>query len=377
MMSKLKTLILRAFAPFFEKQAPWWPGITTMTLGGGLLLIGGTDWLVDLRLPDMQLQINRTFADELPEVIRYAIVALGAVLTLFGGRWAWISWRREDERKRRGKNLIIELRGLRNTIESPLIEAVPAAIKGVCEQVLMDIRQGISDGKIENPAAALETITTELKALPMRFRGRDRQDVTIIYGGLAPVPFTFLAGAWLDDEGKILVMDWDRHADCWRMSDKTDDKRRFRIAGQEPISGNIQEVALVVSASYQIQKEDVRRRVGGMPIISMTLLSVADGAGWSLDQHRALGKQFFDVVKKLGGSGVRRIHLFLAAENRLVFHFGRLYDTRNLPEIAVYQYQRECAPPHTWAILLTANGVKNAEILDANPVKSPSQTANR
>jgi IS1 family transposase len=77
----------------------------------------------------------------------------------------------------------------------------------------------------------------------------------------------------------------------------------------------------------------------------------------------ALAQQFLDVAVQIGNLGVRRILLFLAAPNSVVFRFGRLYDKRNLPEIIVYQYQRELRPPFPWGISMPVAGRIIADVM--------------
>ncbi|MBT1516371.1 hypothetical protein KIP88_38625 [Bradyrhizobium sp. SRL28] len=45
------------------------------------------------------------------------------------------------------------------------------------------------------------------------------------------------------------------------------------------------------------------------------------------------------------------------------FRFGCLYDKRNLPELIVYQYQREANPPYPWGILMPVSGRLKPEII--------------
>ncbi|WP_448549844.1 SAVED domain-containing protein, partial [Xanthomonas translucens] len=78
-------------------------------------------------------------------------------------------------------------------------------------------------------------------------KGNERSDLTTVYGGLTAVPLTFLTGLLLDDEGDIVVMDWDRVASRWRLLDGQDDASRFEITGMEQ-AGAQREVVLAISA---------------------------------------------------------------------------------------------------------------------------------
>ena len=238
----------------------------------------------------------------MPTIAVYTFAAIASVVIFIGIAWAIYRLAYQDNRRKsRMKVIVIEFRGLRDLAVSPLLNAIPKELDGTPDPILVDIRQGIADGKITEPKAALKKLISAMQSLPSRTQGHAPEDINIVYGGLAPVPFTFLAGAWLDDERELVVMDWDRHTKCWRRSEGTDDGRRFQIFGMKEVPADAKEVALVVSASYQIQHADVRLRLGkDMPIVSMTLLHTNDSSGWSLQQQQDLGKQFFQAVKRFG-----------------------------------------------------------------------------
>ena len=99
--------------------------------------------------------------------------------------------------------LSVEARGLRDTSGAPLIDSLPSRFQGQRDQVLVDLRQQVKDGEIVAPEAALEKLISLPIDLKRRENGFDRRDLTLIYGGLTPVPFTFLTGVLLDDEGTI------------------------------------------------------------------------------------------------------------------------------------------------------------------------------
>ncbi|MGA7329036.1 MAG: SAVED domain-containing protein [Rhodomicrobium sp.] len=85
---------------------------------------------------------------------------------------------------------------------------------------------------------------------------------------------------------------------------------------------------------------------------------------WSDEWQRGLGAQFLNAAIALGNLGVKRMHVFLAAQNSVVFRFGRLYDKRNLPEIIVYQYERGSTPAYPWGVLMPVGGISRPEVVD-------------
>jgi hypothetical protein len=288
---------------------------------------------------------------------------LGAALTIGGATWEVCRYRDEKKRLLRNKVIVVEARGLRDTAGSPLLDSLPSTLQGHREQILVDLRQRVKDNVIVDPEAALQRLLPLPADLDRRISGLDRQNITTVYGGLLPVPFSFLAGILMDDEGAVQVFDWDRHSQIWKPLDATDDGKRFLTHGLGDVPKGAPEVALCVSVSYRVDLEGVRRKIAEIPMVHIKLEDGSSDCHWSAEKQEALGKQFLDTVTALGNLGINRIHLFIAAQNSLVFRFGRLYDKRNLPEVVVYQYQREEDPPHPWGILMPVAGIEIPEVV--------------
>ena len=229
--------------------------------------------------------------------------------------------------------------------------------------MLIDLRQDIVDGDIVNPQASLDRLTSLPINLKYRENGFDRSDIAYVYGGLAPVPLTFLTGVLMDDENSVTVMDWDRHSGIWRTLNEDDDGKRFSSTGLDIVGTGATEVALVVSVSYNVDMSGVRQKVGNMPIVILTLDSGSPDCHWSEDKQKALGRQFLNSIITLGNRGIKYLHLFLAAQNSVVFRFGRLYDKRNLPVVIVYQYQPKESPTFSWGIRMPVAGNEKPEII--------------
>ncbi len=331
---------------------------------GCIVLAFGAGWALDVSIPfrDDQVDISFDSVDGTPIWLVYVAGILGLCLTGFG----LVLYRAEQRRLTRKKVVVVEARGLRNTGGTSLIEAIPTVLEGYRDHVLIDMRQRIKDGEIVEPEAALDDLISLPSDLKRREAGFDRSDLTFVYGGLAPVPFTFLTGVLIDDECEVFIFDWDRHMEAWRELDGLDDGNRFKCSGLDNVPDNTGDVALAVSVSYRVNEDDVRTKVSKIPIVALMLEDSSPDCHWSEDKQRALGKQFLETVIGLGNRGVRRIHLFLAAQNSVTFRFGRLYDKRNLPEVAVYQYQKSATPPYPWGVLMPVCGIDRPTIMDAH-----------
>ena len=234
-----------------------------------------------------------------------------------------------------------EILGLRDATAPPLAEAIPKSFLGTRMPVVVDLRQNIFDGELSDPDRAL----TELAMLPARIKaqcqGRDRRDVRVVAGGLAPVPFLFLAGVLLDDESEVSLLDWDRHLGEWRRLDALGSGERLETALALGDS-EVDEVALCVSVSYRVNLGAVSSL--GLPMVHLELPAQGAAQHWSELDQRAWGEQFLELAMALEARGVARIHLFLAAPGSVVLRMGRLYDKRNLPALRVYQYRRSADP---------------------------------
>lgn len=295
-----------------------------------------------------------------PAAILYfiaGVLGLSLVVSLFMAGNKFQNARKKELRK---KVIVVEGRGLRDDNGKALIDAIPDSLVGQRQNYILDLRQRL-DGVIIEPEKILPKIKAMRIAIQQMRSGSDRQDLTLVYGGLTSVPFIFLTGIELDDEGSIKTFDWDRNREKWRQIDGTDDKKRFEVQGIETIA-NQEDVVLAVSVSYPINDSDLSSTFD-WPLVRMTLQEGSSDSHWSDEKQGALASQFLETVKKISGAGVKRIHLVLAAANSVVFLFGRRFDKRNLPSITVYQYERENIPAYPWGVEMPVAGKQDEAVV--------------
>ena len=320
-----------------------------------VLLVAAGGWGFSISIPIGGENIVLRFASDGggPAQITLALFVVSGLL--FAWAVIWFLMDRRCDAKR--QVVVVEVRGLRDFAGALIETALPRSLRG-CQpkSLLIKLSQGVRDGVIVDPAAALRDLETLPASLRQLEGGVDRNDCMLVYGGLAPVPFTFLTGMLIDDETSVLVMDWDRHTGRWRELDGLDDGQRFLDSGIGSIGGGLAEVALAVSVSYQVDLSAVREKLPGLSIVELSLPGGTPHSHWAEKKQAALGIQFLESVIALGNAGVERIHLFLAAPNSVVFRLGRLYDRRNLPETVVYQYERVQSPRFPWGVRMPGSG---------------------
>jgi len=243
----------------------------------------------------------------------------------------------------------MELRGLVDTSDHPLLKSVPRELTGQRLDALIDVRGFVQAGAIEH---ALRKVL-EIPDLIHRLRGsREIGKVQLVVAGVLQVPLLFLAGVLLDDEGRLTPLDWHRATSTWRQLDEPDDGERFATMGFDELPAETSHVVLSVSASYRTDQSAIQTTFGDVPVVSLSLSNPLPDTLWSAEKQNALAAQFVSIVASLGNRGVRRISLILAAPSSLVIRIGRAYDRRNMPEIACYQYERASAPAYPWSVLV-------------------------
>ena len=335
------------------------PAIQLAIVAAALYLAAFGGWVLSLEMPVADEQVVVRFRGDGggPAGAATALVIVATTILVWGMGWSLLGAWREARRR----VLVVELRGLRDTGGSSLAAALPRQLRGRREQLLVDLTQG-GDGAILDPHRALAQLSTLAVALKHREGGTDRREFAVAFGGLAPVPFTFLAGMLIDDEGEVVVMDWDRYGERWRTLDGVDDGERFEQSGLEAIGPGIAEVVLAVSVSYRVDFDGIKRKLGDLPTVRLELQEGTTEHHWAATKQSALSKQFLTTAIGIANRGVRRIHLVLAAPSSVVFHFGRVYDRRNLPRLVLYQYQRDEDPPFPWGVVMPKSGETLGEL---------------
>ena len=347
------------FSKFFNSFVEWLfrprsVGLALVRSGLGMLaLVFAFGFVFDFSWPleNGRIDLKLDTSNGTPQLIAYGVATVALVLIALG---TFLEFQR-FRRLQRKRTIAIELRGLRDGHGIPLADAIPGRIEGNREQLLLDIRQ-LDDGQITSPQHAMDRILQLPSELRSRIDGADRDDITLVYGGLAAVPFTFLTGVLLDDETRLEVMDWDRVQAAWRTLEDPDDGQRFEVTGLSDLADAESTVAVAISASYDVDVMGVSTRLPSVPIIGLKLQGRSNKSHWSGAKQAALCDQFLNTLIELSGRGVGIIHLFIAAPSSLVLNLGRAYDKRNLPTVIVHQYERSQAQPYPWGIAMPVAG---------------------
>lgn len=244
--------------------------------------------------------------------------------------------------------LVVEMRGLVDTSDKPLLGAVPRTLVGRRVDCLVDVRAHLAapTPNVEEALKEIEHIQRDVR----RARGNTaRADVQVVAGGVMQVPLLFFAGTLLDDEGNVLLMEWERTKGDWKPLNDQADGDIFEISGLDNLGQN-KEVVLAVSASYVAAYNDISTTFPEFPLVRMARPNPQLNSLWSDDTQAALTQQFLQLLGTLANHGVKMVHLVLAAPASLTIRFGKAYDHRNMPQLRCYQREQDQTPPYPWSI---------------------------
>lgn len=332
--------------------------------GAGLIVLSiGGSALFSVELATEVLTFSYTHNPQAApwDVLPLATYWLGLVLIALGVLFAVGEAWRDHRLDRRRLLLILEHRGLTGVNASPLLEAIPRRLRGHRDVKRYD-QTAFSDeaGQVTAPEAALAKIEGIRRETESSIAGRAPEDVLIIYGGLAPVPFAVLAGALLRNFAKIEVFDWERHKGRWQRLDDSDDDSPIHISA---LPDDAEEAVLALSASYPYDRAAIEKNFPGLPVMEISVDDPTVGNHWSADWQVRMKETFLKALQDLAADGVRRIYLVAAVPNSLAFGLGQTYDPRLHPELLVCQYERSASPPYPWALRLPRHGAGQPEIV--------------
>jgi len=347
---------------------------------GGLTLFAVStagNWLASFRASDTpwgKVSFEISNPASTPELITAIGALLGLALAAGGAVFAAVCQMRANRQADRKRVVVLEMRGLVDTSDAPLKDAIPGRLIGQPESVLIDLRQCMQPPV---SLASLEGALEELNAIPRDIRSRckdfARSDISTVVAGILQVPFLFHVGMLLDDEGQLTLMDWERTAREWRELGDPDDGILFQVSGLAQLSqARCPDIVVAVSASYLVNELGIAETFSGMPIVHLRIPEPVPNALWSEAKQQALANQFLQVMGRIVGASPDVVHLVLAAPSSLSVRLGSCYDARNFPAVVVYQYEQSQPNKYPWGVRMKTHGVLRAEIVETSRASAPA-----
>lgn len=332
-------------------------GLRIMRLGASVVIasLGGLSF--SLRRGDAVVSIGSDVW--LPLSVVGLMIGIG--LLLYGGWLVFRDTSDEQAARQRRRILVVEQRGLQKKFAAPLKDALPRGLVGLPHPKVIDTTPYFRDGALVDFGQAFMDVREARSTLRQGLGDIEPSDVTVVYGGVAPVPLTFLTGTYFDDLSAVMIMDWDRVANAWRALNGHDDGDSPSEPDLAFLPSGTEEVSLAISISYEVDECAVRSVGGGWPLLTMRMGKVEIGNHWSEAKQQRIAESFVRVMAKLTDRGVLRVHLFLAAPNSVVFRLGRHLD-RNWPALQVYQREPRDLIRFPWSIQMPSSSAPEPQL---------------
>lgn len=300
-------------------------------------------------------------SSEIPELISYLVTLLAFVMIFIGCSIGVYDWAATHRRNARLKNIVIEMRGLDGSVNTPLQDKIADAYPGQVDEVLIDIRSHVSAQTKAELERALEKVNNARSRVETAVAGKAREDIVIHAGMIAPVPFQFLLGAILDDEFIPKIWEYERFRKEWQPLDNNDATLQIIDNLDQVKLGKATEVVLALSATYQISDEPLANSWSKLKIVRITVPNATPNKIWTENDQILIVEAFVDLMAKLHNRGIKRVHLALAASPSISLRLGSHYDQRNFPEITVYQYNPN-QKRYTWGVNLPIDEYHSSKV---------------
>lgn len=222
----------------------------------------------------------------------------------------------------------------------------------------LEVHKFYNNGSITDPQAALD-ITLSIKQIIDAKSRVEEQNSKYYYGGISQVPLSFVAGSILDNTKKIEVYDWDRGKEktypiqlgC----------KALEISCTEPdevifLNHHHDKIAIEIALTYQIDHENTKIAIGNVPTIRVEADTLEKDNTKYLESQEAISKKFHDILDKYSEKNVDEIHIFIAAQNSMVFQLGRQVSQRVHKKIVVWQFEIQNTPKNPWGVAISSDG---------------------
>ena len=342
------------------------PGSAAITTGLillALLLSAAYSAKGALNLPWLQLEA-KTSSQPIQPVQEYILFGVAIFLILCGAGWLFYCAHRQNSREAEASDrkvvLCVQLDAYNEVIPLPLTSAVPTRLKGRRILILVRKRDFLVGGN-NLQDVALEILNIKSNLL-QHANGLAPDDISVCAGGLAPVPFLFMFGNVLEDDRPINWAELHRNSGQWLWDKDGSSVQSWGIPNLDGICSS--DVVLRSGITYSINADDVSKAFPDKEIViweptEKLFQVIIDEASCN-----AICDDFKKLLRQLGSKGVKRVHFLLACSTLLTMRLGSVFDPRNMPDVIVYQYEKNSELIYTWGVGIEAHEGRKKPIIN-------------
>ncbi len=298
-----------------------------------------------------KLKFNLQIQDAGPGAILDYLLLLIMIVSFFIVSWEII---RDLKAQSRKKAIFIMNQGLDKTITNPLQAIIESKYRNV-NTIKIDLIPYMKDRSVLLPEKALQETIRRIDHAKSSIGDSSSDDISFIYGGLAPVPLAYAAGYLFSNKNDIEVWDYDRDSrgkNCWYSLDKPS-MVEVPFFSQEGIVSS--EVCVVLPMSFPIDISLIKAKFNESAIFSAIPSKHSNDNMASYESQKQMQKRFRELLIDLKGKNVSSVHVFCAAQASFNFNMGRQIDG-NHPQCIVYQYEPSQLDKYPWGIILNTVG---------------------
>ncbi|CAK8714800.1 SMODS-associated and fused to various effectors domain-containing protein [Candidatus Electrothrix laxa] len=266
-------------------------------------------------------------------------------------------------RRRKVLNIAIEHIALRERISSPLINFVSKE-SGGSESLSIDLTKCYRSLVVNDPQEALNVTVINLRNTFMAKKDQTGiKDITVHYGGTAPVGLGFLAGFILGNTSHVITWDYNRDSGEWyKLAGYSDTNKPFiDWSSYQPAK----EICIIMEISHPVSTGDVRKKISDLSYVKVSMPEIKYDNMASKEKMDAFQLDFREMMKKLNADGVELVHIFCAAQAAFNFCMGRQI-TKNHPACIVYEYQNSLKEKYPWGVLFNTKDEQSPAIIQGD-----------
>jgi hypothetical protein len=339
------------------------PGTRLMKYGVAIfILLAGVNFAGTIGVTVPWVSFDGKFSSaEIPNYWNYIAAFLILIGALWNLRTDHLKLKHEAEENDRKLVLVVQIEGYSNVIQSSITSSVSPEIKGTRIPIMINVRDALLDGHRLQDAA--DDVANVERTVHQHGVGHNSVDINICAGGLAPVPFLFMLGNILEDHRPIHWAEWDRKGSRWMWSNEGVAVQSWGLPNLGTLADD--EIVLSSGITYGIADKDIAKAFPNLSIVkwepAKTIFEVI------LDERSCLDicEEFKKLMHQLNDQGVKRVHFLLACSTALTMRLGSVLDPRNMPEVIVYQYEKNSNLLYTWGLGVKVHeGRKSTIVID-------------
>lgn len=225
----------------------------------------------------------------------------------------------------------------------------------VPETYVIDAHQFYKNGSIKYPQEALKRTLSIEGIVQAKSRVED-ENSKYYYGGIAQVPLTFVAGTLFENTRNIQIYDWNRVNEKTYLIENGGKPLNFVVEEPKKPLGN--KIIIEVALTYPIDHNNTVDTIGDLPTIKIQAKNLEIDNTSTKEAQESVYKEFHRLLDKYFSSNVNEIHVFVSAQNSMVFQLGRQLNKRVHKEIIVWQYEAQNEHPNPWGVSISNDGYK-------------------